>query len=415
MSPLGARMDAILGARHNAEDMSFEDSRSSWLSASLLLALVTSSFACGGPLRDAHVAGASDAGVPTASRESAASPAPDSGRAAPRAAMDREIARLADYHTWFGFQTQAKPAHFRPLPAQASAPFPGVKFAAVRAYTFRFDNGALGVDPCVVAPDGTLCASVNTPGTALSDAQVKKLLSIVPELSPAGRSTEPGRVVKRPASHCQFDPHHAFVFFDAEGRPVGELEVCLSCGQLSQTPKVADLGGDLFSEEVDAFRAVCGELGLGGCFLGTPAYEDRRPELPPVRARSLGPPTENRALPVAGDRLLAATSEEEKRRLCLWYANEAAATEVSRRTSRNDPMGFKCPSGEEGTFTWLDGPSCLARFPRCEASVEAVSACVKWRLSTGLCPDPNAATDPCAELNACTWGVRRDVRVRARK
>ena len=78
-------------------------------------------------------------------------------------------------------------------------------------------------------------------------------------------------------------------------------------------------------------------------------------------------------------------------------------------------MGFKCPSGEEGTFTWFDGPSCLARFPRCEASVEAVSACVKWRLSTGLCPDPNAATDPCAELNACTWGVRRDVRVRARK
>ncbi len=324
--------------------------------------------------------------------------------------MQDEVVRLADYRGMFAFQTQKKPPRFRPVPLRAAAPFPGTKFAEVRGYTFRFDDGRLRLDSCVIAPDGTLCPSVNVHGKTLSADQVERLLAIVPELSKEGRALDGEHAIKRPASHCQFNPHHAFVFFDAEDRPVGELEVCLSCGQLAQRPKVRDLGGDLFPHEEDAFRALCKELGLGGCFLGAREYEDGLAE------RSAGdggapPPTADRSLPVPPARRLADATDEERRRLCLWYSNEAAAS-AALRSEIFDERGFECPNGDTGTFRRLDWASCVATFPRCDATVEDVSACVRWRVATALCPDPSLTPNPCRNVDACTWGGRRTVRAR---
>jgi hypothetical protein len=303
----------------------------------------------------------------------------------------------------FGSQRQVKPASFHPIPLTRVPPFPATKYTTVRGYAFRFDDGRLAMDQCVVAPDGTLCGSVNAPGKPLSADQVTRLLRVVADPPRVIRLPNGGRVL-RPASHCQFDPHHAFVFFDGEGRPVAEVEVCLRCGQLAEVPHVKDLDGDLFTEEVEELRALCSELSLGGCFLGTPTYESQA-QAHPHHDEAV---TADRTLPASGATRLVDVTDEDRRRLCLWFANEASAAGVRMHEFRD--QGFRCPNGEEGVFSFFGSESCVERFPRCNVRVDEVTACIQHRLATKLCPEPSAVPDPCKTVESCTWGVRREVR-----
>ena len=42
---------------------------------------------------------------------------------------------------------------------------------------------------------------------------------------------------RHPIMEC-YDPHHLFVFYDYEGRPVAAIEVCFSCNRVQMSPEV---------------------------------------------------------------------------------------------------------------------------------------------------------------------------------
>ena len=81
----------------------------------------------------------------------------------------------------------------------------------------------------------------------LSAVQVKKLLTAISRTKPTGRMSMIG---------C-FQPHHAFIFYDASGRPVAFVELGLRYHGYRISPDAPDLEphyGDLAS--------LCVELGL---------------------------------------------------------------------------------------------------------------------------------------------------------
>ena len=108
------------------------------------------------------------------------------------------------------------------LASCASAPvsgqpvaWPPMAFASVRA--FAYDCHA---DRSVsfFQKDGTLHRGIlNGQGVLLTDSQTRTLL---PTLTTA--------TVRKHRTACYL-PHHAFVFYDAAGRPIAHSEICFTC------------------------------------------------------------------------------------------------------------------------------------------------------------------------------------------
>ena len=66
---------------------------------------------------------------------------------------------------------------------------------------------------------------INDGGAKLSDDQIKRLKDAI-------RSSEE----RVPGAFC-YMPHHGFVFFDKNGTPMGHIELCFQCGNVSSSPK----------------------------------------------------------------------------------------------------------------------------------------------------------------------------------
>ena len=128
--------------------------------------------------------------------------------------------------------------------ARAGDEWPGVKFESVRAYAWP---AAQDLEQ-VVQPNLTLSPGMVDPrGQALTERQVQKLIAAVTRKRPEGRQS---------LVSC-FQPHHAFVFYDAAGRPVAFVELCLryhGCRMSPDLPEREPHFGDLAS--------LCKELGL---------------------------------------------------------------------------------------------------------------------------------------------------------
>lgn len=111
-----------------------------------------------------------------------------------------------------------------PPPSTGGKPWPPVTYKSVRA--FVYDCEAEHNNMSFFKKDGTMHQGVlNAPGVELSPAQVKRLLSAVSTEVPPGKYKP-----------C-YVPHHAFVFYDAGGRPVAHLEVCFTCRRTIATPE----------------------------------------------------------------------------------------------------------------------------------------------------------------------------------
>jgi|GEM_PF-1496336 len=116
------------------------------------------------------------------------------------------------------------------LATVAWAEWPGVKYAEVRAYAWPAEAPLQEVMLAGMKPAE---GAVQPEGTRLSEAQVQRLL-----VAQARRSRE------RSSMACYY-PHNAFVFFDAEQRPVAFLELCFDCRKWTSEPMDAESTPDL--------------------------------------------------------------------------------------------------------------------------------------------------------------------------
>lgn len=66
---------------------------------------------------------------------------------------------------------------------------------------------------------------INDGGAKLSDEQIERLKGAL-------RSSEE----RKPGAFC-YMPHHGFVFYDKESKPMGHIELCFQCGNVASSPK----------------------------------------------------------------------------------------------------------------------------------------------------------------------------------
>ena len=66
---------------------------------------------------------------------------------------------------------------------------------------------------------------INEGGAKLSDEQTERLKAAL-------RTSE-----ERIAGAFCYMPHHGFVFFDADGKAMGHIELCFQCGNVASSPK----------------------------------------------------------------------------------------------------------------------------------------------------------------------------------
>lgn len=125
----------------------------------------------------------------------------------------------------------------------ANAPWPGVNYTEVRA--FAWDPGATKSELLIRADMTFEEGVINKDGALLNAQQVKPLLA-----------AQARRITSGLVAGC-YTPHNAFVFYNAEKKPVAFLEVCFDC--LGVRPNPADDGCE---PDYVALATICAELKL---------------------------------------------------------------------------------------------------------------------------------------------------------
>ena len=82
-------------------------------------------------------------------------------------------------------------------------------------------------------------------GVALNAKQMAKLNQVIT-----------GKHPEQPSASC-FNPHHAFVFFDAEGKILGRIDICFKCGNYNSSHR-----GFSSSLDFQGLRELFGELDI---------------------------------------------------------------------------------------------------------------------------------------------------------
>jgi hypothetical protein len=252
----------------------------------------------------------------------------------------------------------ARPAGWSKIAPTAKGAFPGRAFASVRGFAFSFAAEGLGLDGTergctsedeygqrVVSERGELCPSVVLPGAALDLAQQQALVEL---------ATSPPQDEINASLRCGFDPHHAFVFYDAADRPIGEIIVCFTCGEWRTHPAVRQMPKVMSASTARTLRAMCRSLELPGCAAGeledldesvyregwSQAKKRYAAEAPP---RAFDPAT-----------LLSDLGASERRELCL--------TRLAGR--RLVGHGYECLDGKKIVFgDWRGLSACDERPP----------------------------------------------------
>lgn len=134
------------------------------------------------------------------------------------------------------------------LATQAAEPakaWPTKPFKHVVGYCYDYTKDPRGSD--ITFPDGSLSRGVIHATTVRLDADQTKELMI---LLSTDSKDEPDEV------EC-YDPHHAFVFYDADWKVVASIDICFFCAEFSSRPTRAPAQIDL-----GALEEFCGEIGL---------------------------------------------------------------------------------------------------------------------------------------------------------
>lgn len=123
--------------------------------------------------------------------------------------------------------------------------WPAEAFTRVEAYCYDYTQDKRGAS--ITFPDGTLhCGVITSKTVKLDEAQILKLRKLLTEDS----KEEFGE------SDC-YDPHHAFVFYDEDGKVTASFDICFLCAGYHARPEGVARNADL-----DALESFCSELGL---------------------------------------------------------------------------------------------------------------------------------------------------------
>jgi hypothetical protein len=121
------------------------------------------------------------------------------------------------------------------LSSFADNSWPGIPFSEVRAYAWLGDTKKEQAE-AVILPGMVLGPGViNKDGLLLTPRQVKRLLAAVN-----------GKHPRVPIAAC-YAPHNAFVFYNADRKPVAFVEVCFDCLNYRIEPRGASDYADLVS------------------------------------------------------------------------------------------------------------------------------------------------------------------------
>jgi hypothetical protein len=284
---------------------------------------------------------------------------------------------------------------------RAKRTFPKVQFQTVVAHAYRYWDplppeiaaAFPGCDEHVLSDDGRVCPSATLPAKPLSAAQSAELLALaaLPE--------------SRTRLRCDFDPHHAFVFRDARGGPVADVQVCFGCGEWTlddAEPRTLPEGA------FTRLAALCRELELGGC--PPVEREDESDYWESYRAWfGLGaPPRPSVALGIPGQTQLSALSVEQREKLCAYRAAESPRL----RFGSDEPLEHPRYELENGRSFWLQTyDECLAEFPKCDVPLASVEGVAFHR--TRAPGRPFAQSLDCLSRDLfgpngeCIWGVGR--------
>lgn len=130
-----------------------------------------------------------------------------------------------------------------PEPVGLPVKWPLAKFSAVKAYAYHCDAEE-GRE--FVKPGGRLHVGILQPGPVeLSPEQVERLIAYITNPQPKSHRTP-----------C-YVPHHSFVFFDANGKPVSSFDVCFTCNKHQAFPP-----GVVEYPDMHRLYALVQELGL---------------------------------------------------------------------------------------------------------------------------------------------------------
>jgi len=325
---------------------------------------------------------------------------------------------LADPRATFSAITQRAPR--RPYAVAAQGPFPRPGDAAeIRLYTF----GRGRLEGCPAGPrlpfteEGTLCADVVVPGVVLGAVHRARVESLVPDAEARLVEEKKGDyVASRPVTRCDFDPHHAVAFFDAEGSAIAKILVCFSCGEWIVSPSSEATGGTEPHQMTPAERATLAALfdvhGLAAWAMAGPladevrAYEVARfgTEQAPTALGLARRAT--RLAPGSGaprDTPMRALSRADRARLCAWIAAEVRPAREPTRT-----RGYACTSGARWTNRIAE-PACATTPTACESTVGEVEACLRvLREPEDLCAAPEEVSKACQGLLGCLPGLTRE-------
>lgn len=124
----------------------------------------------------------------------------------------------------------------------AGEPWPGVPYAEVRAFAW---DGKLQTEQLIRHDFTFVDGVINKEGAVLNADQTKRLLT-----------AQARRYKARSHAKC-YIPHNAFVFYNAEKKPVAFLEICFDC--LGEHSNPAD---DKSDPDFMALGKICEELKL---------------------------------------------------------------------------------------------------------------------------------------------------------
>lgn len=130
----------------------------------------------------------------------------------------------------------------KPTPGTQVQGWPGRTFSEVRAYCYDYT----AEEERSFFVNGRMHTGVQDPkGVKLSSAQVVRLMNAI--------TLSHGKQARTPC----YKPHHAFVFYDAQGKVAAVFEMCFGCNKFRETP-------DGLPEYVDtgALQGLVQELGL---------------------------------------------------------------------------------------------------------------------------------------------------------
>lgn len=120
--------------------------------------------------------------------------------------------------------------------------WPGVPFSEVRAYCYDYT----AEEEVSFFVNGRMHKGVmDSRGVTLTPSQTAELLAAVTVSQP-----------KQDRTPC-YKPHHAFVFYNKDGKIVAVFEMCFGCNRWVETP-----GGAPEYIDKAALWALCQELGL---------------------------------------------------------------------------------------------------------------------------------------------------------